>query len=180
VEPGHPGAGRADGGEGRRERAHDPPDGLTTIGDGGCRGLVGPASRDAIAQGIVPGPRVIAAGQILCGTAGLLDSMLPWVRYESAMSLGRVVDGPGAVRRAVREQVKGGVDFIKVAASGVAGSPYRDAETEDLDVGEIRAAVREAARHRRWVHAHAHSAESIKVAISHAPFGLLRAVLGAR
>src|SRR6185436_19462752 len=105
--------------------------GFTTIGDGGCRGLIGPAIREAIKQGIVAGPRVVSAGQILCGTAGLLDSMPPWVRYESHVSLGRTVDGPEDVRRAVREQVKGGVDFIKVAASGVAGSPFSSAETED-------------------------------------------------
>jgi imidazolonepropionase-like amidohydrolase len=139
--------------------------GFTTIGDGGCRGLVGPAVRDAIAHGIVAGPRVIAAGPVLCGTAGLLDATPPWVSYQSQASLARVVDGPDAVRRAVREQVKGGVDFIKVAASGVAGSPYSDAETADLDVDEISAAVREAARHRRWVHAHAHSAASVMSAV---------------
>jgi imidazolonepropionase-like amidohydrolase len=138
--------------------------GFTTIADGGCRGLVGPAIRDAIAQGIVPGPRVVAAGQILCGTAGLLDSTPPWVRYENPTSLARVVDGASAVRRAVRAQVKGGVDFVKVAASGVAGSPYSDAETDDLGADEIRAAVREAAKHRRWVHAHAHSAASVLAA----------------
>lgn len=140
--------------------------GFTTIGDGGGRGLVGPAIREAVIQGVVPGPRVVAAGQILCGTAGLLDSMPPWVRYESDVSLARIVDGPDEVRRAVREQVKGGVDFVKVAASGVAGSPFSDAETEDLGFEEIRAAVTEAARHHRWVHAHAHSAASIKAAVA--------------
>ena len=139
--------------------------GFTTIGDGGGRGLVGPAVRDAVARGVVPGPRIVAAGQILCGTGGLLDSMPPWVRYESDVALGRIVNGPDEVRRAVRDQIKGGVDFVKVAASGVAGSPYTDAETEDLGVDEIRAAVVEAARHRRWVHAHAHSAASIKAAV---------------
>jgi imidazolonepropionase-like amidohydrolase len=139
--------------------------GFTTIGDGGCRGLVGPAVRDAVAGGFVPGPRIIAAGQILCGTAGLLDGAPPWVRYESDASLARIVDGPEAVRRAVREQVKGGVDFVKVAASGVAGSPFSDAETDDLDEDEIRAAVTEAAKYRRWVHAHAHSISGIKAAV---------------
>ena len=140
--------------------------GFTTVADGGCRGLIGPAIREAVVQGVIAGPRIVAAGQILCGTAGLLDSMPPWVRYESDVSLGRIVDGPADVRRAVREQVKGGVDFIKVAASGVAGSPFSDAETEDLDVEEMRAAVVEAARHRRWVHAHAHSAASVKAAVA--------------
>lgn len=139
--------------------------GFTTIADGGCRGLVGPAVRDAVAAGLVPGPRVVSAGQILCGPAGLLDSMPVWVRYESDVALGAVVDGPAEVRRAVRRQVKAGVDYVKVAASGVAGSRWSDAETGDLDQDEIAAAVHEAAKHRRWVHAHAHSAESIKTAV---------------
>jgi len=139
--------------------------GFTTIADGGCRGLIGPALRDAIAAGFIPGPRVVAAGQILCGPAGLLDSMPVWVRYESDVALGTIVDGPDEVRRAVRRQVKAGVDYVKVAASGVAGSRWSDAETGDLDQDEIAAAVREAAKHRRWVHAHAHSAGGIKAAV---------------
>jgi imidazolonepropionase-like amidohydrolase len=139
--------------------------GFTTIADGGCRGLIGPALRDAIAGGFIPGPRVVAAGQILCGPAGLLDSMPVWVRYESDVALAAIVDGPDEVRRAVRRQIKAGVDYVKVAASGVAGSRWSDAETSDLDQDEIAAAVREAAKHRRWVHAHAHSADGIKAAV---------------
>ena len=139
--------------------------GFTTVGDGGCRGLIGPAIRDAVARGLIPGPRVVTAGQILCGAAGLMDSTPVWARYESDVSLGRVVNGAGEVRRAVRDYIKGGVDFIKVAASGVAGSRWSDAETEDLGEDEIRAAVGEAARHRRWVHAHAHSRDGIKAAV---------------
>lgn len=139
--------------------------GFTTIGDGGCRGLIGPAIRDAVARGLIPGPRVVTAGQILCGAAGLMDSMPVWARYESDVSLGRVVNGADEVRRAVRDHVKGGVDFIKVAASGVAGSRWSDAETEDLGEDEMRAAVHEAAKHRRWVHAHAHSRDGIKAAV---------------
>jgi imidazolonepropionase-like amidohydrolase len=139
--------------------------GFTTIGDGGCRGLVGPAVRDAITEGLVAGPRVLAAGQILCGTAGLLDSAAAWLRCKSDVALGRVVNGPEEVRQAVRQQIKGGVDFVKVSASGVAGSRFSDAETDDLDEDELRAAVREAARHRRWVHAHAHSTQGIKAAV---------------
>jgi imidazolonepropionase-like amidohydrolase len=139
--------------------------GFTTVGDGGCRGLIGPAIRDAVAAGLIPGPRVVASGPILCGSAGLLDSTPAWARYESDAALGRVVNGRDEVRRAVRAQIKGRVDFIKVAASGVAGSRFSDAETGDLDEDEIAAAVQEAAKHRKWVHAHAHSAAGIKAAV---------------
>jgi imidazolonepropionase-like amidohydrolase len=139
--------------------------GFATIGDGGCRGLIGPAVRDAVAQGLIPGPRVVAAGPVLCGSGGLLDSVPPWARLDSDHALAMVVDGPEEVRRAVRQQVKGGVDWIKVAASGVAGSRFSSAETDDLGEDEIRAAVAEAAKFGKPVHAHAHSREGVKAAV---------------
>ena len=51
------------------------------------------------------------------------------------------VNSVDEVRRAVRVQVKGGVDWIKVSASGVAGSRFASAETEDLSADEIVAAA---------------------------------------
>ena len=140
--------------------------GFTSIGDGGCRGFIGPAIRDAVRLGLIPGPRVVAAGPILCGPAGLLDGTPPWMRLESDAALGTTVSGVEEVRRAVRQQIKGGVDWIKVAASGVAGSPHSSAEIEDLDAEEIGAAVREAARYGKPVHAHAHSRGGIRAAIA--------------
>ncbi len=139
--------------------------GVTSIGDGGCRGYLGPAVRDGISLGLVSGPRVVAAGPILCGTAGLTDRVKARVRYESDAALGMAVDGPDEVRRAVRQQVKGGVDWIKVSASGVAGSTFLDAETDDLDYDEVAAAVREAAKFGKAVHAHAHSRDGIKACV---------------
>jgi imidazolonepropionase-like amidohydrolase len=136
--------------------------GVTTIGDGGCRGYIGPAVRDAIASGVIPGPRVVSCGPILCGTGGLGDRLPLWMEFESDHALGMLVDGPDEVRRAVRLQVKGGVDWIKLSASGVAGSKYIDAETEDLTYEEIEAAVAEARKFGRPVHAHAHSREAVK------------------
>jgi imidazolonepropionase-like amidohydrolase len=139
--------------------------GFTTIADGGCRGYIGPAIRDAVAQGLIPGPRGVSSGPILCGSAGLLDSTPAWVRFESDAALGTTVDGPEEVRRAVRQQIKAGVDFVKVSASGVAGSRFSNALTEDLEYDEIAAAVREAAKYRKHVHAHAHSREGIRASV---------------
>jgi len=139
--------------------------GFTSIGDGGCRRFIAPAIRDAVRHGLIPGPRVVAAGPILCGPAGLLDGTPPWMRLESEAALGTTVSGVEEVRRAVRQQIKGGVDWIKVAASGVAGSPHSSAEIEDLSVEEIGAAVREAARYGKPVHAHAHSRDGVRAAI---------------
>ncbi|MBI3966193.1 MAG: amidohydrolase family protein [Chloroflexi bacterium] len=139
--------------------------GVTAIGDGACRGNIGAAIRDGIKQGLIVGPKVVAAGPALCGDAGLLDSMPPWVKYESDVALGMVVNGVEEVRRAVRRQVKAGVDWIKVAASGVAGSKFTNAETQDLVYDEILAAVTEAAKFGKPVHAHAHDKQGVKDSI---------------
>ncbi|MGG5807836.1 amidohydrolase family protein [Falsiroseomonas sp. CW058] len=139
--------------------------GFTTIGDGGCRGFIGPAIRDAVEAGLIEGPRIVSAGAIICGEAGLLDNVPPWAETRNPTSLGMQVAGVEQVRSAVRRQVKGGVDWIKVAASGVAGSRWSSAEHDDLGYEEIRAAVEEAAKYRRPVHAHAHSTGGIRAAL---------------
>ncbi len=139
--------------------------GFTSIGDGGSRGFIGPAVRDAVRLGLIPGPEVVAAGPIICGTAGLLDGAPAWMEQSNATSLGMTANGADEVRAAVRRQVKGGVDWIKVAASGVAGSPFSSAETDDLGFEEIQAAVGEAAKYGKLVHAHAHSRNGILAAV---------------
>jgi imidazolonepropionase-like amidohydrolase len=139
--------------------------GFTSIGDGGCRGYIGPAIRDGVAKGVIPGPYVVAAGPILTGSAGLLDGMPVWIRMESDQALGMTVNGADEVRGAVRAQVKGGVDWIKVSASGVAGSRFAGAETEDLSAEEIVAAVSEARKYGKPVHAHAHSREGVRACV---------------
>jgi imidazolonepropionase-like amidohydrolase len=139
--------------------------GVTAIGDGGCRGFIGPAVRDAVRAGLIPGPEVVAAGPIICGAAGLLDGTPAWMEQRNATSLGMTANGAEGVRAAVREQVKGRVDWIKVAASGVAGSPFSSAQTDDLGFEEIQAAVQEAAKYGKPVHAHAHSAGGILAAV---------------
>jgi imidazolonepropionase-like amidohydrolase len=148
-----------------RNAAHILKTGFTAIGDGGCRGYIGPAIRDGVAQGVVPGPHIVAAGPILTGSAGLLDSMPVWIRMESDHALGMTVNGVDEVRRAVRSQIKGNVDWIKVSASGVAGSRFATAETEDLSADEILAAVTEARKYGRPVHAHAHSRAGVQASI---------------
>ena len=139
--------------------------GFTSIGDGGCRGFIGPAVRDAARLGLIPGPDIVAAGPIICGVAGLLDGTAPWADENNGTSLGMTANGTDAVRAAVRRQVKGGVDWIKIAASGVAGSPFSSAETDDLGFEEIHAAVSEAAKYGKLVHAHAHSRNGILAAV---------------
>jgi len=88
--------------------------GYTAIRDVGTIANVAVAVRDAIAEGKVPGPTVVASGQILCATASTGDTLPP--HWRSSHGLGKLVDGPDEIRREIRRQIRCGVDNIKLAA----------------------------------------------------------------
>jgi imidazolonepropionase-like amidohydrolase len=141
--------------------------GCTAIGDGGSRGNIATAIRDAVAKQLIPGPKVVAAGQIISGTAGLVDYTTPWGKLHDETLLGVVVDGPAEVRETVREQVRSGVDWVKVSASGgpTRLRPWIPATTQDLEYDELLSAVQEAAKFGKNVHAHAHDTNGLKDAV---------------
>ena len=137
--------------------------GYTTVRDVGTRGAIGPAVRDAIRRGMVPGPRMLASGPIICGTAGLADSTPPWMTNSS--SLGMPVNGEAEVRRAVRTQIKFGVDCIKVGLTGAEASVYSTTEQTSFSPEELRVLVDEATRFGKPVACHAQSFLSARMAI---------------
>jgi imidazolonepropionase-like amidohydrolase len=136
--------------------------GCTAIGDGGCRGQIAVAVRDAVARGVITGPKVVAAGQVLTGSGGIQDHTAAWGYYDSDAFLGTVVNGPQEVRTAVRKQVRAGVDWIKVTASGTPGNQWIGGHTQDLVYDEIHAAVDEDAKFGKRVHAHAHDPQGLR------------------
>ena len=79
--------------------------------------------------------------------------------------LGVEADGPDAVRRAIREQVKNGADFIKLMITGgnsTAGSVPTNSDYTDQ---EIQTAIEEAHRCGRPVAAHVHGGLGARIAI---------------
>lgn len=137
--------------------------GYTTVRDVGTRGAIGPAVRDAIRVGMVDGPRMLAAGPIICGTAGLADSTPPWM--TNASSLGMPVNGEAEVRKAVRTQIKMGVDVIKVGLTGAEASVYSTTEQTSFSPEELRVLVDEAKRFGKTVACHAQSYLSAQMAL---------------
>ena len=128
--------------------------GTTTVRDVGCPGGVAFALRDAIDEGIVPGPRMLAAGATIVMTGGHLYRM------------GVEVDGPFEARRAAREQLKQGADLIKILATGgVYGRRHDEPWAPQLTVEEIRAAVEEANNAGRVAAIHAEGQQGIANAI---------------
>lgn len=139
--------------------------GCTAIGDGAGRGNIAVAIRDGVSRGIIAGPKVVAAGQMLSGSAGIGDHTAAWGALDHEAFLGVVVNGPHEVRAAVRRQVRSGVDWIKITASGTPGNPSIGGRTQDLEYDEIRAAVEEAAKFGKPVHAHAHDPRGVRDAV---------------
>ncbi|MCM2270341.1 MAG: amidohydrolase family protein, partial [Thermoanaerobaculia bacterium] len=120
--------------------------------------------RRAIDSGLFVGPRLCGAGHYLSITGGGGD--VNFVAPEQrVVADGLVVDGADAVRKAVREEIKHGSDWIKLLVTGAfmsAGDSPRDVHFSEE---EVRAAVEEAHRHGVPVMAHAHATDGIKLAI---------------
>jgi len=137
--------------------------GYTAIRDVGTIGNVAVTIRDAVKRKLIRGPRVVASGQILCPTAGLGDTLPP--HWSKSHGLGRLVDGPHEIRKAVREQIRNGVDNVKLAASGVEVGPYAHTWMTTFSAEEIAVATEEAHRWGRTVAVHAQSYDSVKFAL---------------
>ena len=137
--------------------------GFTTIRNLGADGYSDVALRDAIAAGDIEGPRMVVSGPALGITGGHCDDNLLAPEYKHFDE--GVADGPWAVRTKVRENVKYGVDVIKICASGGVMSKGDQPGTPEYTVEEIKAITDEAHKLGRKVAAHAHGAEAIKNAI---------------
>lgn len=139
--------------------------GCTAIGDGACRGAIGSAIRDAVASGLIKGPKVVAAGQMISGSGGIGDHTAAWGLHENQSYLGVTANGVDEIRSVVRAQLRRGVDWVKVTASGTPGNTWIGGDVQDLNYQEMRAAVAEAAKFGKSVHAHAHDRQGIKDAV---------------
>ena len=114
------------------------------------------ALRDAISQGSVIGPRLLAAGRDLGATASNVDS---------GGGLSQIADGPWALRKAVREQRKIGVDVVKIFIDGEAINKQNPPGELSYTDEEVSAAVAEAHRRGMRVACHARSAAAVKQAV---------------
>lgn len=133
--------------------------GFTTVRNVGAGGYSDIALRDAINDGDVPGPRILASGPPLGITGGHCDDNLLAPEYHST-ALG-VADGVDAVRHKVRENIKYGADVIKICATGGVMSKGDDPNASQYTREEMKAIVEEAHRLGRKVAAHAHGAEGV-------------------
>jgi len=119
--------------------------GVTTARDTGAVNQVIFDVRRAVDKGLIPGPKLYAAGRLIVPTGG-------HVHYLSGLA--NQADGPDGFRRAVREELRAGADFIKLANNGT-----------DLTQEELNAAVDEAHRQGKKVACHTSRPPSQRMAI---------------
>ncbi|MDA1256272.1 MAG: amidohydrolase family protein [Chloroflexi bacterium] len=137
--------------------------GVTTVRD-----LGGPGSaagqemytnvdiRDAVESGEIAGPRVIASRLMIAMTGG---HGTPWFGVREA-------DGPDEIRKAVREQLKGGADCIKIMSTGgLSNYPHESPDTDEYTLEELSAGAEEAHRFNRLITTHAMSDSAVRRAI---------------
>ncbi|MEX0891960.1 MAG: amidohydrolase family protein [Gemmatimonadota bacterium] len=140
--------------------------GFTTIRDVGGPGTAAQALRDAIANGLLPGPRIIAG--ITLGTTGSHCDPTTGIRpghadFDAARTY--VYDGPGGAAAAVRRAVRDGADVIKVCATAGVLSMTDDIGPAQMTPAELEAVVATARMLNRRVAAHAHGIEGIRNAV---------------
>ncbi|MEM3027818.1 MAG: amidohydrolase family protein [Candidatus Bathyarchaeia archaeon] len=128
--------------------------GITTVADCGSRGSVALTVRNCIKKGLIPGPRVLSCGMPITSTSGHM-----WY-------MGLEVEGKREIRKAVRNLVKLGVDFIKMVSSGGFTDPF-DTNPMALQFSreEQRILVEDAHRLGKPVASHAYPAIAIRASI---------------
>ena len=114
------------------------------------------ALRSAINAGKIVGPRLLAAGRDLGATASNVDS---------GGGLSQIADGPWALRQAVRQQRKLGVDIVKIFIDGEAINSQNPPGELSFTDEEVNAIVDEAHRRKMRVACHARSAAAVKQAV---------------
>ena len=121
--------------------------------------------RKTVDDGIFMAPRLTGAGHYISITGGGGD-----VNYfspeQDVTADGLVADGPEEIRKAIRQEIKYGSDWIKLLVTGAYQSVGDDPRNVAFSPEELEAAVSEASRHNVPVAAHAHAADGIKQAVA--------------
>ena len=138
--------------------------GFTTVRDVGSSSQEMYAMRDAINNGWIEGPRIIAAGGVGI-TGGHADVSGVSPDLMEMMTSPNVCDGPYDCRRAARNVIKYGADLIKITSTGGVMTERATGTGQQMEMDELREVVRAAERMGRKVASHAHEEAGIIAAL---------------
>ena len=128
--------------------------GVTTARDLGGIGFGDIALRDAIARGVIPGPRLLVSGKVLTMTGG------------HGWPIGAEVDGCDEVRKAARLNFKKGADNLKMMATGGVLTKGVHPWSASLGFEELKAGFDEANKSGKISAAHAQGVDGIINAVN--------------
>lgn len=140
--------------------------GFTTVRNAGANEHADVALRNAVDDGLVPGPRIYTAGKGMgisgghCDQTGFRPDLFPETGVEDG-----VFNGADEARAAVRLQVKYGADLIKTCATAGVLSAGTEVGPAQVTPEEFEAMVETATMLNRRVMAHAHGIEGIRNAV---------------
>jgi imidazolonepropionase-like amidohydrolase len=123
----------------------------------------------AIDQGVIAGPRLFISLVIITQTGGHGDLTQPCGLASDFPKLpgipDGIADGPDECRKKVREVIRLGADWIKIATTGGVGSPRGGPATRQFTLDELRAMVDEAHAAGKGVMVHAHGGDGLKICL---------------
>lgn len=138
--------------------------GFTTVRDVGSSPQEMYAMRDAINNGWIDGPRIIAAGGVgITGGHADVSGMSP--DLMEMFTSPNVCDGPYDCRRAARNVIKYGADLIKITSTGGVMTERATGTGQQMEMDELREVVLAAERMGRKVASHAHHEDGIVAAL---------------
>ena len=138
--------------------------GFTTVRDVGSSSQEMYAMRDAINNGWIDGPRIIAAGGVgITGGHADVSGMSP--DLMEMFTSPNVCDGPYDCRRATRNVIKYGADLVKITSTGGVMTERATGTGQQMEMDELREVVRAAASMGRKVASHAHHEDGIVAAL---------------
>ena len=138
--------------------------GFTTVRDAGSSPQEMYAMRDAINNGWIDGPRIIAAGGVgITGGHADISGVSP--ELMEIFTSDNICDGPYDCRRAARNVIKYGGDLIKITSTGGVLTDRATGTGQQMEADELREVVLAAARMGKKVASHAHHEDGIVAAL---------------
>jgi imidazolonepropionase-like amidohydrolase len=137
--------------------------GYTAARSAGAVHRIDAALKQAFAEGLYPGPRLLAASRDICATGGMADWNPSYLRLGME-GLALIADGPDAVRAAVRRSIKDGADIVKCYIGGDALLPHTPIGDCTYTLPEVQALVDESRMRGRMTAAHVRGQRSSRVA----------------
>ena len=137
--------------------------GYTAARSAGAVHRIDMALKQAINEGLFPGPRLIAASRDICATGGMADWNPSYLKLGME-GLALIADGPDAIRAAVRRSIKDGAELIKCYVGGDALLPHTPIADCTYTLPEVQALVDEARMRGRMTAAHVRGQRSSRVA----------------